>query len=121
VVDVNHDVHLLECMTFVIDSSFYNSLLQPCLDEQLGIWFWLQVLHYRAQMALGQEIPLMAVVIQRMISPLAAGVLFTLDPLTGNDRRMVVEAVHGLGEGVVCGEISPHHYEVSQPSFLAGM
>jgi rifampicin phosphotransferase len=44
----------------------------------------------------------MAVVVQRMVSPRAAGVLFTADPVTGA-RRVVIEATPGLGEALVSG------------------
>ena len=56
----------------------------------------------------------MGVVIQVMVLPSAAGVLFTIDP-AGVDRAgdMVCEAVHGLGEGLVSGEITPHSFVVS--------
>jgi hypothetical protein len=43
------------------------------------------------------------VVVQRMVFPTAAGVLFTADPVTGNRKVAVVEAVLGLGEALVSG------------------
>src|SRR6185503_14944313 len=46
----------------------------------------------------------MAVVVQRMVEPDVSGVLFTVDPTKGRRDRMVVEAVFGLGEGVVSGQ-----------------
>jgi pyruvate, water dikinase len=52
----------------------------------------------------------MAVVVQRMVDADVAGVLFTVDPVRGRKDSMVVEAVFGLGEGVVSGEITPDHY-----------
>lgn len=45
----------------------------------------------------------MAVVIQVQLDPVASGVLFTLNPLTGNTNQMVVESCWGLGEGVLMG------------------
>lgn len=52
----------------------------------------------------------MAVVVQRMIEPEKSGVLFTADPVRRRPDRMVVEAVTGLGERVVSGEVTPDHY-----------
>ena len=52
----------------------------------------------------------MAVVVQRMVQPDVAGVMFTIDPTKGRRDRMVVEAVFGLGEGVVSGQLTPDHY-----------
>ncbi|MCC7365555.1 MAG: hypothetical protein IT303_14410 [Dehalococcoidia bacterium] len=46
----------------------------------------------------------MAVVIQRMVPAQLAGVAFGVDPITGDEERIVVEAVAGLGEALVSGE-----------------
>jgi pyruvate, water dikinase len=52
----------------------------------------------------------MAVVVQRMVRADVAGVLFTCDPVRGRRDRMVVEAVIGLGEAAVSGQVTPDHY-----------
>jgi pyruvate, water dikinase len=52
----------------------------------------------------------MAVVVQRMVRSDVAGVLFTCDPVRGRSDRMVVEAVLGLGEAAVSGQVTPDHY-----------
>jgi pyruvate, water dikinase len=52
----------------------------------------------------------MAVVVQRMVRSEVAGVLFTCDPVHRRRDRMVVEAVLGLGEAAVSGEVTPDHY-----------
>ena len=52
----------------------------------------------------------MAVVVQRMIRAEVAGVLFTCDPVHQRRDRMVVEAVLGLGEAAVSGQVTPDHY-----------
>jgi pyruvate,water dikinase len=49
--------------------------------------------------------PAMAVVIQHMVAAEAAGVLFTVDPVTGDRGQMLVSAVWGLGEGLVSGAL----------------
>ncbi|QKW31959.1 pyruvate, water dikinase [Nocardiopsis flavescens] len=54
----------------------------------------------------------MAVVVQRMVRPRAAGVLFTANPVTGTRGETVVDAVPGLGTGVVDGSAEPDHYTV---------
>ena len=56
----------------------------------------------------------MAVVVQRMVEPDVSGVLFTMDPTKGRRDRMVVEAVFGLGEGVVSGQLTPDHYVLAR-------
>jgi len=54
----------------------------------------------------------MTVVIQRMVDAFAAGVLFTVDPVSGRRDRLVIDAVRGLGEALVSGEVTPDHVEL---------
>lgn len=56
----------------------------------------------------------MAVVVQRMVEAEKAGVIFTVDPVQRRRDRMIVEAVLGLGEQVVSGEVTPDHYVVDR-------
>jgi pyruvate,water dikinase len=53
--------------------------------------------------------PRIAVVLQSMIDAECAGVMFTRDPVTGEDVRLV-EAAWGLGESVVAGLVDPDRY-----------
>jgi len=54
----------------------------------------------------------MAVVVQRMVFPHAAGILFTADPVTGNRKVASVEASFGLGEALVSGLVNADVYKV---------
>ena len=54
----------------------------------------------------------MAVVVQQMVFPHAAGVLFTADPVTSNRKVASVEATFGLGEALVSGRVNPDRYTV---------
>lgn len=56
----------------------------------------------------------MSVVVQCMAPAAFAGVLFTIDPVTGDRSRLVIDAARGLGEAVVSGEVTPDHYEVDR-------
>ncbi|MFZ2512482.1 MAG: PEP/pyruvate-binding domain-containing protein, partial [Gordonia sp. (in: high G+C Gram-positive bacteria)] len=56
--------------------------------------------------------PSVAVVVQLMVDSLSAGVMFTVDPLTGDPDRIMVEAALGLGEVVVGGQVEPDTYVV---------
>jgi pyruvate, water dikinase len=69
-------------------------------------------LAYRKQMGLDEH-PSVAVVVQRMIEPDVAGVMFTRNPTTGADER-VIEAAWGLGEAVVSGLIVPDNWTLSR-------
>jgi pyruvate,water dikinase len=67
---------------------------------------------YRLHNGLDQRKVYMAVVVQRMVFPQAAGVLFTADPITGNRTVASVEASFGLGEALVSGLVNPDVYKV---------
>jgi pyruvate,water dikinase len=61
----------------------------------------------------------MAVVVQRMVFPRAAGVLFTADPVTGNRKVASVEAGFGLGEALVSGRVNADVYKVRDGEVVA--
>jgi pyruvate,water dikinase len=54
-----------------------------------------------------------AAIIQELVDPVAAGVLFTRHPLTGAEE-FVIEAAWGLGEAVVQGMVTPDHFRVTR-------
>jgi pyruvate,water dikinase len=57
--------------------------------------------------------PSVGVVVQALLDPETAGVMFTRNPITGADER-VIEASWGLGEAVVAGQVIPDHFRVSR-------
>ena len=61
----------------------------------------------------------MAVVVQQMVFPEAAGVLFTADPVTSNRKVVSVEAVFGLGEALVSGLVNADSYKVRDGEIVA--
>ena len=67
---------------------------------------------YRQRLGVTGE-PRVAVVVQRLVRADIAGVLFTRDPVTGADER-VVEASWGLGEAVVTGLVTPDSYRIDR-------
>lgn len=73
-------------------------------------------LAYRQKRGLG-DVEGIGVVIQRLLDPEAAGVMFTRNPLTGADER-VIESAWGLGEAVVSGLVTPDTYRVSRSGRL---
>jgi rifampicin phosphotransferase len=75
-----------------------------------------QVLSYRSRFGADLPDPAMAVVVQTMIPADAAGVMMTIDPVTGDRSRLVIEAARGLGEGVVRGDVATDHFAVDKSS-----
>ncbi len=67
---------------------------------------------YRLRHGVDHRTVAMAVVVQRMVSPDASGVLFTADPVTGNRRVVGIEATPGLGEALVSGRLTPDVWTV---------
>lgn len=66
---------------------------------------------YRRKMGLDSEARI-GVVVQRMVDAAVAGVLFTRDPVTGAEER-VIESAWGLGEAVVSGIVTPDRFRIT--------
>jgi rifampicin phosphotransferase len=78
---------------------------------------WLSVfshrtIAYRARLSLGHAGVRMAVVVQALVHADAAGVLFTVNPITGRHDEVLIEACVGLGESVVSGRVTPDRFVV---------
>ncbi|MFH1359174.1 MAG: phosphoenolpyruvate synthase, partial [archaeon] len=71
-----------------------------------------RAIYYRNKKGFTEGEALLAVVIQKMVDSEKSGVVFSRDPVRLDDN-VVIEAVFGLGEGIVSGKIKPDHYVVS--------
>jgi pyruvate, water dikinase len=76
-----------------------------------------RALFYRSEKGSLEDLR-MAVVVQKMVDPEKSGVVFTVDPVRRRRDRMVVEAVRGVGERVVSGEVTPDHYSLDRKGKL---
>ena len=76
-----------------------------------------RALFYRSEKGSLEDLR-MAVVVQKMVDPEKSGVIFTVDPVRRRRDRMVVEAVRGVGEQVVSGEVTPDHYSLDRKGKL---
>jgi phosphohistidine swiveling domain-containing protein len=63
----------------------------------------------------GADPPAMAVVLQPLVAARSAGVGYSRHPVTGHSTHVVINAVHGLAEPLVAGEVTPDHYVVECP------
>ncbi len=75
---------------------------------------------YRLRNGIGHRSVHMAVVVQQMVFPDAAGILFTADPVTGNRKVATVDASFGLGEALVSGLVNPDVFHVRDGEVVAG-
>ena len=90
----------------MLSSYLYQKGKDAIFDSVKRCWasgFSERSLVYRRENNLMSELPRVAVVIQEMIDPDTSGVLFTGDPIKGSNQRMLVNAVFGVGEGLVSG------------------
>ncbi|MFF0159993.1 rifamycin-inactivating phosphotransferase [Streptomyces sp. NPDC005263] len=74
---------------------------------------------YRRRNGIDHRTVHMAVVVQRMAFPDAAGILFTADPVTGNRKVATVDAGFGLGEALVSGVVNPDVFTVRDGEVVA--
>ncbi|MFI1303304.1 rifamycin-inactivating phosphotransferase [Streptomyces sioyaensis] len=74
---------------------------------------------YRQRNGIDHRTVHMAVVVQQMAFPHAAGVLFTADPVTGNRKVATVDAGFGLGEALVSGLVNPDVFKVRDGEVVA--
>lgn len=102
-----HDTVLNVCSL----SSLYNAI-RRCWAS-----LWTErAIRYRERLGLNPDDVALAVIVQKMVPARVSGVVFTAEPVTGEQQRVVVEACWGLGQALVSGELTPDHYEVDRQS-----
>lgn len=79
-------------------------------DLWLSMWDE-RVLHYHATSGL-RDVPAMAVLLQPMLEAQAAGVAYSIHPITGRATQVVIDAVAGLAAALVEGRTTPDQYVV---------
>ncbi|HXQ59343.1 MAG TPA: phosphoenolpyruvate synthase, partial [Acidimicrobiales bacterium] len=89
-----------------------EDVLARIVDCWASLWK-ARSIFYRGDKDLTEE-PAIAVVIQEMIPSVRSGVMFTIDPSTGETDHIVIEAAFGQGEVVVSGQVEPDTYVVSK-------
>lgn len=67
---------------------------------------------YRLQNGFDHRKVQLCVVVQQMVFPQAAGILFTADPISGNRKMLSIDASFGLGEAMVSGLVNADNYQV---------
>jgi pyruvate,water dikinase len=90
-----------------------NSELLMSIRKCFASMFTARATYYRHKQGFKHEQAHLAVVVQKMIDSGKSGVIFSKDP-TYKDDNIIMEAVWGLGEGIVSGKITPDKYVVSK-------
>lgn len=91
--------------------------LDAVLDSIVRCWaslFTPQAISYRAHLGMPHDQVAMAVLVQRMVAAEAAGVMLTIDPVTGDRSQVTIESVHGLGPPLVGGELTPDRFALDK-------
>ncbi len=73
-----------------------------------------RAIFYREQKGFEHEKVLISVAVQKMVNAKAAGVMFTIHPVTGEKDKIVIEGNWGLGEAVVSGAVTPDEWVVDK-------
>ncbi|MBN1191370.1 MAG: phosphoenolpyruvate synthase [Dehalococcoidales bacterium] len=87
------------------------------VDAVKSCWaslFNARAIFYRAERNFDHFKVGIAVPVQRMVQSQASGVMFTLEPVTSDKGKIVIEAVLGLGEAIVSGEVTPDLFIVDK-------
>jgi pyruvate, water dikinase len=69
---------------------------------------------YRRRLGMAERGLAMAVVVQHMIRPRAAGVMFTRSPVSGDRSVVAIEGTWGLGSALVAGDVTPDSFVISK-------
>ncbi|MEM1535458.1 MAG: phosphoenolpyruvate synthase [Candidatus Pacearchaeota archaeon] len=93
-----------------------NEALLEAIKKCWASLFTARATYYRHKKGFSHEKTLMAVIVQRMINAEKSGVMFTIEPVKNDKTKLVIEAVFGLGEGIVSGTIEPDYYLVDKAS-----
>lgn len=86
-----------------------------------GCWaslFEARAIFYREQQGFDHFTVGIAVPVQKMVQSQASGVMFTLEPVTSDPSKIIIEAVFGLGEAIVGGEVTPDLYIIEKEGLI---
>jgi len=99
-------------------STFLNVQgVENVLAAVQGCWaslFEPRAIFYRQQQGFDHFKVGLAVPVQKMVESETSGVMFTIEPVTSDSSKVVIEAVFGLGEAIVGGEVTPDLYVIDK-------
>ncbi len=91
------------------------------IDKVIKCWsslFTPRAIFYRNEKGFPHEKVFISVGVQKMVNSRAAGVMFTINPVTGNRDEIVIEGNFGLGETVVSGAVNPDDFVIDKNSMV---
>ncbi|KKS61553.1 MAG: Phosphoenolpyruvate synthase [Candidatus Collierbacteria bacterium GW2011_GWD2_42_50] len=96
-----------------LDIKGESNLIQAVRSAWGSLW-GARAIFYRATKGYDHFKVLLAIPVQLMVQSDVSGVLFSVNPVTGNKNQVVVEAVWGLGDFMVQGVVNPDHYIINK-------
>lgn len=100
--------------TFLNTKGEANLLLR--IKDCWASLFHPRAIFYRHEQHINDFKVAIAVPVQKMIESEQSGILFSINPVNNDKETVVIEAIYGLGELIVQGEVNPDHYEVDKKS-----
>ena len=100
--------------------TYLNTTRDGLLNNVRRCWaslFTPRAVFYRFEKGLNGTQISVAVVVQKMVQSDAAGVAFSVDPVTQNRNLMIIEGAFGLGESVVSGQVTPDSFVITKSPF----
>lgn len=100
--------------------TFLNVTQKNLLSNIKKCWsslFTPRAIVYRKEKGFSHNEVLISVAIQELIFSHASGVMFTLEPVSGAEDKVVINASWGLGEAIVGGQMTPDEYVVEKGTF----
>ncbi len=79
--------------------------------------FTARSIFYRVENKIPHEKVKISVIVQKMVQSSVSGVIFSIDPVTNEKDKIVIESVWGLGEMIVQGSVTPDKYVVQKETF----
>ena len=89
------------------------------VDAVLACWaslFTARAIYYRVKNNFEHSKVLISALVQKMVNSEKSGIMFTVNPATNHADEIVIEAIYGLGELIVGGEVNPDLYLVDKKS-----
>jgi pyruvate,water dikinase len=99
--------------------TFLNVGREHLLARVRACWsslFTPRAISYRYEKGFRHEEVLLSVAVMEMVQARSSGVIFTIEPVTGERNKVIINAAWGLGEAVVSGRVTPDEYVISKDS-----
>ncbi|MBI4981056.1 phosphoenolpyruvate synthase [Candidatus Woesearchaeota archaeon] len=87
------------------------------VDAVRACWaslFTARAIYYRQKNKFEHSKVYLSAIVQRMVNSEKSGIMFTINPATNNADELVIEAIYGLGEMIVGGEVNPNTYLIDK-------